>query len=99
MPGEREQTEQLEARERQIVRAQGSLDTGQQNLMGAHHRGDRDHSVGDVTPSGRGPVVLRLGDGIETHAPACHASYPIRSGGGVSRSVPAQPRPRRLRGS
>ena len=61
---ERQQTQQLESGEAQIVRAQRGFDAGEQDLVGPHHRRDRDHAFGDVAPPGAFPVGPRDSDRI-----------------------------------
>ena len=55
---ERQQPQQLEAGEAQVVRTQRGLDAGQQDLVGAHHRRHRDHALAPHHPSRSAPNWL-----------------------------------------
>ena len=59
-----QQSQQLEPGKAQIVRPQRIFDAGQQDLVGPHHRRDRDHSFGDVAPAGAFPIRARDSDGV-----------------------------------
>ena len=61
---ERQQPQQLVAGEAEVIGPQCRLHAGQQDLVGPHHRCDRDHPVRDVTPAGALPVGTREGDRI-----------------------------------
>jgi hypothetical protein len=63
-PGEREQPERLVRGEGQAVGLQGGLDPGQQQLLDAHHGGDRRHVVGVRGPPDA-PLAMGLGNGVE----------------------------------
>ena len=71
---ERQQSQQFVPREAEVVRTQGRLDAGQQDLVGAHHRRDGDHAVGHLTPTGALPVGARQRDGIALGGFGGHAS-------------------------
>jgi len=71
-PGEGEQAERLVRGEGQAEGLQGGLDSGQQQLLDPHDRGDGRHVVGVLGPPDA-PLAVGFGNGVERlwvgHAP------------------------------
>ena len=67
VPREREQPQQLEAREREVEPGELLVDPRQQHLLGPHDRRDRGHARRGVVPAVLHPLAPRFGDRIHRH--------------------------------
>src|SRR5699024_9072221 len=88
-PGERQEPEQLVPGEREIPRAKGLLDAGQEDLVGAHHRGHHGHPLRGIGPAFPLPVGAGLIDAVgDRVGPRGHGSLLTGTAmGGSSLSV------------